>query len=198
LGLFTNKEKIHVQDEVLLTEYRNSGDIAIVGEIYKRYAHLVFGVCMKYLKNIAAAEDMSMHVFEKLISDLKEHDIKNFRPWLHMVTRNECLMQLRRSKKMHIVDFNDGQEEDEDAVVEFAEESHLDDVAFKEVQLDVLEAGIKELGTEQKVCIELFYLEKKSYQEVAEQTGYDINKVKSYIQNGKRNLRIYMEKRNAG
>ncbi|HAE12930.1 MAG: sigma-70 family RNA polymerase sigma factor [Chitinophagales bacterium] len=199
MNLFSRKEQVTVQDEVLLTQYRISGDLSIVGELYKRYSHLVFGVCMKYLKNEALAEDLSMQVFEKLITDLKNHEVNNFRPWLHMVTRNECLMHLRRDKKMRVVELEPGRTEDDDAdVVEFASEEHLDDVHLKEEQLVMLEAGIRELNEDQRTCIELFFLHKRSYQEIADLTGYDLNKVKSYIQNGKRNLRIYMEKRNAG
>ena len=199
MNLFSRKEQVTVQDEVLLTQYRISGDLSIVGELCKRYSHLVFGVCMKYLKNEALAEDLSMQVFEKLITDLKNHEVNNFRPWLHMVTRNECLMHLRRDKKMRVVELEPGRTEDDDAdVVEFASEEHLDDVHLKEEQLVMLEAGIRELNEDQRTCIELFFLHKRSYQEIADLTGYDLNKVKSYIQNGKRNLRIYMEKRNAG
>ena len=199
MNLFSRKEQVTVQDEVLLTQYRISGDLSIVGELYKRYSHLVFGVCMKYLKNEALAEDLSMQVFEKLITDLKNQEVNNFRPWLHMVTRNECLMHLRRDKKMRVVELEPGRTEDDDAdVVEFASEEHLDDVHLKEEQLVMLEAGIRELNEDQRTCIELFFLHKRSYQEIADLTGYDLNKVKSYIQNGKRNLRIYMEKRNAG
>ena len=199
MNLFSRKEQVTVQDEVLLTQYRISGDLSIVGELYKRYSHLVFGVCMKYLKNEALAEDLSMQVFEKLITDLKNHEVNNFRPWLHMVTRNECLMHLRRDKKMRVVELEPGRTEDDDAdVVEFASEEHLDDVHLKEEQLVMLEAGIRELNEDQRTCIELFFLHKRSYQEIADLTGYDLNKVKSYIQNGKRNLSIYIAKRNAG
>lgn len=172
--------------------------MAILGTLFKRYSHLVFGVCMKYLKNEAMAEDMSMQVFEKLITSLKEHEIQNFRPWLHMVTRNECLMHLRKQKGQQVTELEPSRTENDDEVMEFAAEEHLDDVEWKEMQLDVLEEGIKSLNEEQRLCIELFYLQKKSYQEVADLTGYDLKKVKSYIQNGKRNLRIFMEKRNAG
>lgn len=198
MRLFKKQELTPVQDEVLITQYRISGDVAIVGEIYKRYAHLVFGVCMKYLKQEAAAEDMSMQVFEKLITDLKNHEINNFKPWLHMVTRNECLMALRKEKKLHVVELQDNKEDDDTDGVEFSSEDHLDDAWLKETQLNLLEDGIRELNAEQRICIELFFLHQKSYQEISEITSYDLNKVKSYIQNGKRNLRIFMEKRNAG
>jgi RNA polymerase sigma factor (sigma-70 family) len=198
LRIFSSNKEVEVPDDVLVTQYKSNGDMAILGTLFKRYSHLVFGVCMKYLKNEAMAEDMSMQVFEKLITSLKEHEIQNFRPWLHMVTRNECLMYLRKQKGQHVTELEPSRTENDDEVMEFAAEEHLDDVEWKEMQLDVLEEGIQSLNEEQRLCIELFYLQKKSYQEVADLTGYDLKKVKSYIQNGKRNLRIFMEKRNAG
>ncbi len=198
LRLFRSPKDAEVPDEVLITQYKNSGDLAVVGQLFKRYAHLVFGVSMKYLKNEALAEDLSMQVFEKLITSLKEHEVNNFRPWLHMVTRNECLMFLRKDKQSPVAPLEPSRTEGEDEVMEFAAEDHLDDVTWKEEQLELLEEAIRELSEEQKTCIEMFYLQKKSYQEVAEITGYELKQVKSYIQNGKRNLRIYMEQRNAG
>ena len=153
MNLFSRKEQVTVQDEVLLTQYRISGDLSIVGELYKRYSHLVFGVCMKYLKNEALAEDLSMQVFEKLITDLKNHEVNNFRPWLHMVTRNECLMHLRRDKKCVLWSWNRRTEDDDADVVEFASEEHLDDVHLKEEQLVMLEAGIRELNEDQRTCM---------------------------------------------
>lgn len=198
LRLFRSPKDAEVPDEVLITQYKNSGDLAVVGQLFKRYAHLVFGVSMKYLKNEALAEDLSMQVFEKLITSLKEHEVNNFRPWLHMVTRNECLMFLRKDKQSPVAPLEPSRAEGEDEVMEFAAEDHLDDVTWKEEQLELLEEAIRELSEEQKTCIEMFYLQKKSYQEVAEITGYELKQVKSYIQNGKRNLRIYMEQRNAG
>jgi RNA polymerase sigma factor (sigma-70 family) len=198
LRIFRSPKDAEVPDEVLIAQYKTSGDLAVVGQLFKRYAHLVYGVSMKYLKNEALAEDLSMQVFEKLITSLKEHEVNNFRPWLHMVTRNECLMLLRKDKQTTVTPLEPSRTEGEDEVMEFAAEDHLDDVTWKEEQLELLEEAIRELNEEQKMCIELFYLQKKSYQEVAEATGYDLKQVKSYIQNGKRNLRIYMEQRNAG
>ena len=198
LKIFRSKQQTEVPDDVLITQYKTGGDMAVVGELFKRYSHLVFGVCMKYLKNEALSEDMSMQVFEKLITGLKDHDINNFRPWLHMVTRNECLMYLRKKKNIHTEELEPSRRENDDTNMEFAAEDHLDEVEWKDMQLDILEEGIKSLKEEQKLCIELFYLQKKSYQEVADLTGFDMKNVKSYIQNGKRNLRIYMENNDAG
>ena len=55
--------------------------------------------------------------------------------------------------------------------------------------------SLEELNPEQKQCLILFYLEKKSYQEISENTGFSLMQVKSYIQNGKRNLKILLDKK---
>lgn len=194
-----SKNTIQVDDEILVAEYRQSGDNKILGELFKRYVHLVFGVSMQYLKNDAEAQDMTMFVFEKLMSDLKNHQVNNFKSWLYMVTKNQCLMHLRKGKNINFVEFDPGRNsDDEDTDMDFAAEEHLDDAQVKEIHLDLLEKGLKELNAEQKTCVELFYLQNKSYVEIAEITGYELSKVKSYIQNGKRNLKIFMNKNNAG
>lgn len=196
--LFNRSKKLSdLSDEVLLSEYKRSGDSKYAGEIFKRYAHLVLGVCMKYLKNMDEAQDTTMIVFEKILDELRQTDVQHFKSWLYMVAKNQCLMHLRKQKRHDIVELKtEVDENDESASMENVAIGHLDDVDLKEIQLQQLEEGIKTLNPEQQECISLFYLEDKSYVEVAEITGYDLNKVKSYIQNGKRNLKIYLEKRN--
>lgn len=186
-----------LDDAALIDAYKRTDDNNYVGELFKRYAHLVLGVCMKYLKSPDEAQDMTMVVFEKLLTDLKKHEVEHFKSWLYMVSKNQCLMLLRKQKGKETVDIHDNvTEEDENVSVENTLIAHLDDVDLKEVKLQQLEEGITKLNKEQKECVELFYLQSKSYVEVAEITGYDLNQVKSYIQNGKRNLKIYLEKRN--
>ncbi|MFZ1632675.1 MAG: sigma-70 family RNA polymerase sigma factor [Chitinophagales bacterium] len=196
--LFNRSKKLSdLSDEVLLSEYKRSGDSKYAGEIFKRYAHLVLGVCMKYLKNMDEAQDTTMIVFEKILDELRQTDVQHFKSWLYMVAKNQCLMHLRKQKRHDIVELKtEVDENDESASMENVAIGHLDDVDLKEIQLQQLEEGIKTLNPEQQECISLFYLQDKSYVEVAEITGYDLNKVKSYIQNGKRNLKIYLEKRN--
>jgi len=196
--LFNRSKKLSdLSDEVLLSEYKRSGDRKYAGESFKRYAHLVLGVCMKYLKNMDEAQDTTMIVFEKILDELRQTDVQHFKSWLYMVAKNQCLMHLRKQKRHDIVELKtEVDENDESASMENVAIGHLDDVDLKEIQLQQLEEGIKTLNPEQQECISLFYLQDKSYVEVAEITGYDLNKVKSYIQNGKRNLKIYLEKRN--
>ncbi len=196
--LFNRSKKLSdLSDEVLLSEYKRSGESKYAGEMFKRYAHLVLGVCMKYLKNMDEAQDTTMIVFEKILDELRQTDVQHFKSWLYMVAKNQCLMHIRKQKRHEIVELKtDVDENDESTSMENVAIGHLDDVDLKEIQLQQLEEGIKTLNPEQQECISLFYLQDKSYVEVAEITGYDLNKVKSYIQNGKRNLKIYLEKRN--
>lgn len=184
-------------DEELLRSFKQSGDSAILGELFKRYAHLVFGVCMKYLKDTDTAQDMVMQIFEKLLHELKNHEVQNFKAWLYMVSKNQCLMQLRKDSTHRHVEFQMYDDKDEGGM-EKEPLVHQEDAELKELHLSNLEEAIQVLNSQQKICIELFYLQNKSYEEVAEQTGFSMLQVKSYIQNGKRNLKIYLEKKNAG
>ena len=179
-----------MNDQELIERFRRSRDREVIGELFKRYGTLVFGVCMKYLKNPEESQDALMLVFEKLMTELHEHEVKNFKSWLHVVAKNHCLMHLRKQKSVdkRRVEY----EKSETPVVEFAPDVHLNGVDLKEQQLQQLEKGIEQLSDEQRTCIKLFFLEKKCYQEVSDITGYSMKQVKSYLQNGKRKLKIYM------
>jgi RNA polymerase sigma factor (sigma-70 family) len=174
-------------DEELVDLYKKSGDLAIVGELYNRYTALTFGVCLKYLKDREESKDAVMQIFEKLISSLKDHQINQFKGWLYVTARNHCLMQLRAGKNKKF-------EEISPFLMESGEEMHLQEGPEIESNLSKLERCIEHLPQEQKQCVQLFYLAKKCYKEITELTGFDLNKVKSHIQNGKRNLKICMEK----
>jgi len=185
---------IHHTDLELISLYKESGDNVYIGELFKRYTHLVFGVCMKYLKDEDESKDAVMMIFEKLPADLKKHEVNQFKGWLHTVARNHCLMELRAKSARHEKEVE--MAKDFGSIMESGYDLHLDGEADKEKELSNLESAVKELKEEQKICIELFYLQEKSYQEVAEMTGFDMNKVKSAIQNGKRNLKILLTERN--
>lgn len=181
-----------IADEELVHRYRNSHETVYVGELYQRYTGLVYGVCLKYFRNEAEAEDATMQIFEKLINDLKKHHITAFKPWLHTVVKNFCMMEFRKQgnkEKLHNILKTEAKNH-----VENPEENHLQEAEDKEFVLTHLKEGIDELKPEQRECIELFYLKDCSYQEVSRITGYDLKEVKSYIQNGKRNLKIFITK----
>jgi RNA polymerase sigma factor (sigma-70 family) len=177
----------NVSDEELVGFYKKSGDLAIVGELYNRYTALTYGVCLKYLKDREESRDAVMHIFEKLIETLKSHEISQFKGWLYVTARNHCLMALRAGKNKKF-------EEISPFLMESGEDVHLQDGPEIESNLSKLEKCIDTLPEEQKQCVQLFYLEKRCYKEITEITGFDLNKVKSYIQNGKRNLKICMDR----
>jgi len=179
-------------DEELIISYKKSGDNVSLGELFERYTHLVFGVCLKHLKDPEDSKDAVMQIFEDLQQKLVDFEISSFKSWIYTVSRNHCLMILRKNKterKHHAEIFERSKEEIMETAV-FFHPIKSDDT---EEQLTFLQKGIEKLRKEQRTCIELLYLQQKSYQEVSEITGYDIKKVKSYIQNGKRNLRLFLE-----
>lgn len=178
-------------DEEVVSSYRLSSDQQLVGVLFERYSHLVFGVCLKYLRNKDESRDMVVTIFEKLMNDLKNFEIQKFRPWLHSVARNHCLMHLRKVNRPGTEKDIDDLQNKLSVAPEVLEEKNT-----KETEIQNLEKAIEELNPEQKICITLFYLKDKSYQEIAEETGWELNKIKSYIQNGKRNLQIKLASKN--
>ena len=189
----THRNKEDVPDEVLLDRYRSSGDLEILGELYNRYMHLVFGLCLKYLQNRDDASDAVMEVFEKLIVEVPKHDVQNFKSWLYVLAKNHCLMQIRSDKSQS------GQMDkwikEQEEFMEFYPDLHPIDEAGKDGYPGLKEC-LEKLKQEQKTCVELFYFQNKSYREIAQILEMEEKKVKSYLQNAKRNLKICLEENN--
>lgn len=177
-------------DAEIISLYKETGDNLYVGILFERYSHLAFGVCMKYLKNQDDSKDAVLQIFENIINDLKRFNIKSFAPWLHSVAKNHCLMQLRKKRMV----FNDEQgiQQAEATLLTIPSDMAFMNEDITEDRLKDLDAAIESLNAEQNKCIRLFYLQEKSYQEVSVLTGYNMNEVKSHIQNGKRNLKNYL------
>lgn len=183
-----NSSRIQEQDDAaLIASYKASGNLEVLGALYNKYMHLVFGVCLNYLKDEEQSKDAVMQIFEELVLKLKIHEVQNFKSWLHVLSRNHCLMALRKQSKNTTVSL-------EDTFVENTEFVHLDIDDTKESKLTIMEKCMGTLPEEQRISVDLFYLQEKCYKEVADMTGFDMAKVKSYIQNGKRNLKICIEK----
>jgi len=181
-----------LSDEQIIEHYKKNAEKLFVGELYKRYTKFVFFVSLKYLKNEARSKDTVMEVFEKLFSDLLKHRVDKFKPWLHTVVRNHCLILLRKDQS--ILNKDNKFKAEQDLFVENDANEHLlNERDFEENEKNLAKA-LSNLKSDQKKCIELFYLKDKSYNEIAEITGYSIKKIKSYIQNGKRNLKINLTK----
>lgn len=173
-----------MSDHELIAEYKNSGDKQLIGELYKRYAHLVLGMCIHYFKDKDTAKDLVLRIFEKLFDELKKREVENFRAWLTFVVRNFCISEIRKLQTQQNRESRYGQE----MVTEIAEEEEKDD----EKQIIKLGKALNELNPFQRKCIELFYYKNMSYSQIVEITGYSVNEVKSYIQNGKRNLKLIL------
>jgi len=184
------KPQSYHSDDELIRLYRATSDPAFAAELYQRYTHLVYGICLKYLKDEEDSKDAVMQLFEKILQGLQNQPVQKFESWLYVTAKNYCLMVLRARKTRAGKVIRQDLSELEIAAEEISPEAAL----HQENRLNQLAEGLNHIPEEQRRCVELFYLQKKCYQEISELTGYDLNKVKSYIQNGKRNLKIYLQK----
>ena len=175
-------------DAELVALYKKSSDLAHLGQLYQRYMDLVYGVCLKYLNDSEKAKDAVMQIFEELITKLKKHEVENFKGWLHMLAKNHCLMQLRSGKNVRTVELPP-------SLMQTEENVHLNGVLEKEENFETLEYCLTTLSDDQRQAVRLFYLEGRSYNEIVDIMGYDWKQVRSFIQNGRRNLKICMETR---
>ncbi|HLO80092.1 MAG TPA: sigma-70 family RNA polymerase sigma factor [Chitinophagaceae bacterium] len=175
-------------DLELIERYQKTQDNEILGILYERYMHLVYGTCLKYLKDGEAAKDAVMNIFEELLTKLRTHQVDNFRSWLFVVSKNHCLMQLRKESRTRTTEIPI-------SLMQSEEEIHLNGVMEKEKHLTDLEECLEKLPDEQQRSVRLFYLENKCYNEIAELTGIEWNRIRSHIQNGRRNLKICMDKK---
>lgn len=179
----------HLTDQELLEQFYATHDNEWLGILLQRYTLLLLGVSMKYLKNEDEAKDSVQQIFLKVIQELQKYKVAYFKSWLYMVAKNHCLMKLRDKQGKAMTEINErvaatpGEETDQQALL------------MNEQTLSLMEVSLKELNPEQQQCVTLFYLQKKSYQEVSDETGFSLLQVKSYIQNGKRNLRLLIERK---
>ena len=186
MAFLKNISSQETPDSELVNRYKETGELELVGDLFQRYMELVYGVCLKYLKNPENAQDSVMMIFEELVVKLKKHEVENFKPWLYTVSKNHCLMRLRSEKKQVTVNIDV-------ELMQSEENVHLNGELEKEENFRKMEYCLRQLPDEQKKVIELFYLQGKCYNEISEGTGLEWSKVRSYIQNGRRNLKICME-----
>lgn len=184
--LFKRRTYHQISDTDLIDAYRQKANNKLVEEIYYRYSHLVLGSCMKYLKNEQDAEDCSMHIFEKLPTLILRQPIDHFSSWLYRVVVNECLQTIRKTKRINETQYLDN------LISEDTDEDHTANMA-----IGLISQFVTELKYEQQRCVTEFYLNKKSYQQIAEENDWTVKHVKSAIQNGKRNLRLKYEEHEA-
>lgn len=183
--MLSTKPHNELTDLELIDQFKKTGSNDLVGLLFSRYTSLVYGVCLKYLKDREEAKDAVMQLFEKLLTTLKAHEVEHFKSWLYVTARNHCLMKLRAQKGKYT-------EELSPFLMETSADVHLEEDEM-ESNLGKLEKCIEKLGHEQKTCVKMFFLHEKCYKDITVLTGYELIKVKSFIQNGKRNLKICME-----
>ena len=182
------KRKIKHTDKELVVHYQKDRNKKWVGELYQRYAHLVLGVCLKYLQNKEKAQDATAAIFEELFDKLLGQNIENFGSWMYTFSKNYCLMEIRKKKtKKHGVEMGNHLSIDQVSLANQTDE--IQAKGLREIALSEMEAALDKLPDDQKQCITLFYLHEMSYNQVSSQTGMSLKKVKSAIQNGKRNLK---------
>ena len=186
MAFIKNISDNELPDKELVSLFRTSRNMEALSVLFQRYMELLYGVCLKYLKQPEAAKDAVMQIFEELVQKLPKHEVDNFKSWLYTLAKNYCLMQLRTPKNLKTTEFNPDS-------MQLEEEMHLNGVLLKEENLQKLEHCLQTLSQEQKQTVELFYLQSKCYKEIAAITGIEWNKVRSFIQNGRRNLKICME-----
>lgn len=179
-----------LSDEDIISLYKEKRWTNCIDELYQRYAHMVFGVCLKYVKQVENAEDLTLSLFASLSEKLVQHQVQHFKSWLYVSARNSSLMFLRANKiNLELKD---------DHLLYDDSDQRLDEKLEHDELIESLIEVFEELKQEQRICIQLFYLQKKSYEEVAHITTYTLKEVKSHLQNGRRNLKLLLEKRNEG
>lgn len=182
------KNKSALTDEELLQKYKASANAEYFSELFDRYIPLLYGVCLDYLRDEDRARDAVMQLFEDLLPKIFKYEIGVFRTWVYSVVKNHCLQIINREKKEIWVDFDTNVMESPEILNLFDEENGQNE------QIEALNHCLEKLPDTQKISIQHFFMHDMSYVDIAEETGYTLSKVKSYIQNGKRNLKNCIDK----
>ncbi len=190
-----SKHSTDLTDADLILQYKKKNDPDVLGHLYARYVTLVYGLCLNYFADREKAKDLAMQIFEQLAVDLHRYEIRNFKNWLYVFSKNHCLMEIRKQnslKRREQIWLDEHRD-----FMEFHQENHPIDKDADSGLNEALNDCISRLKAEQKQCVYLFYFENKSYREITVLIGLDEKKVKSLLQNGKRNLKICLERKHA-
>jgi RNA polymerase sigma-70 factor (ECF subfamily) len=184
------KKKEYNSDEELLKHYKQSGNKELFADLFKKHVSVVYGTCLFYLQDKDEAQDATMQLFEKLMLDINNREIDNFKGWLSFVVRNHCISLIRKNKSQtkNIKSYYEFEYESPN----YEEEEKINSVS-DDILLENMKECLPKLKENQRICVEFFYLKNKSYQDIANETKFSLNEIKSYIQNGKRNLKLLLE-----
>lgn len=191
MSIFKTNDNSGLKDEELINKYRFSHDTSYLGELFLRYLPYVFGVALNQLKSQKEAEDLTMTVFNKISSDLKRIEVRDFSSWLYTLVKNLCSTEVKKKSapegESKLILMEELSSDTNDVFINTTEEKNI------KFDSNNLRLAINTLNESQKICIDLFYMQNKSYQEVADISGFSINQVKTNIQNGKRLLKTYLD-----
>jgi RNA polymerase sigma-70 factor (ECF subfamily) len=186
-----SKNSADLCDQDLISQYKKGNNPEVLGQLYSRYVVLVYGLCLKYLVDRDRSKDATMQIFELLVSELYRHEINNFKSWLYVFSKNYCLMELRKQKSLRkkeeiwLIQQKDFMETPDDLhPIDSDENPELN---------ETLNNCIERMKDDQQLCVRMFYFERKSYRQITAEIGFDEKKVKSLLQNGKRNLKICLD-----
>jgi RNA polymerase sigma factor (sigma-70 family) len=177
----------NMPDEMLVAQFLDTGNKELIAILFERYTHLVYGICLGYLQDKEKGKDAVMEIFESLFDKLSVHHVAIFKNWLYSVSRNHCLMILRKAATQ-----NRSYEKSVSGTAAIVEPDETNPELTSEIKEGMVGTAVESLNPDQRVCVSMMYLEDKSYKDIADQTGYTLNEVKSHIQNGKRNLKNYL------
>ncbi|MBL7961624.1 sigma-70 family RNA polymerase sigma factor [bacterium] len=191
--MFLSFEKFrNFTDGELIESYRHSRDERYLSELFSRYAYLVYFLCNKYFDTKVDSDDAAIEIFTKISNKLLEIDVKNFKSWLYHVTKNFCLDKVNKNNNIQC-EFVPISDDDENLFMQFPQFDRL--MGTNADQVELLQEAVRKLDPEQKECVKLFYFKKKSYNEIMEIKQWDMDKVRSRLQNARRNIIMYLEKR---
>ncbi|MES2760942.1 MAG: sigma-70 family RNA polymerase sigma factor [Bacteroidota bacterium] len=184
------KKKEYSNDEELLKHYKQSGNKDLFADLFKKHVSVVYGTCLFYLQDKDEAQDATMQLFEKLMLDINNREIDNFKGWLSFVVRNHCISLIRKNKSQtknmrsyYEFEYEEPNYEKEEKINAISDDNMIENMKL----------CLPKLKENQRICVELFYLKNKSYQDIANETNFSLNEIKSYIQNGKRNLKLLLQ-----
>ena len=181
-------------DKELLSKYRDTKDQKWLSQLFGRYVQLIYGVCLRYTPDVREAEDFTMEIYQKVADKALTHQIKSFKSWVYVVSKHHCLEHIRKITGRRIESFDPNFMQMQS---EFHPIDEMEDKMVMEAKFEVMEHCLKKLNDLQKLSIELFYYKNKSYVEIANLIEDEVSQVRSYLQNGRRNIKKCIE-RNPG
>ena len=159
-----------------------------IRDLFKAYTKDIFGVAYYILKDQQAAKDIIMDVFEVLLKQDSLAKIQNKKAWLLGTSRNLSLKKFNKQIKTQY-----GLEH-KNIIEQIVEKDDQEELIIKNANEEAMLEQLALLKPLQSKCITLYYLKGLSYQQIAKKENISMNDVKSNIQNGKRNLKIKLEK----